>query len=57
MTELALLPTGFGEVPSAIPTIVCVATDGIRAVGTASEDYRFLFHNRANVHLWCVHSQ
>lgn len=39
------------------PLIVCVATDGVRAVGTASEDYRFLFHNRANAHLWCIHSQ
>lgn len=38
MTELALLPTGFGEVPSAIPTIVCVVSDGVRAVGTASKD-------------------
>jgi len=38
MTELALLPTGFGEVPSAIPIIVCVVSDGVRAVGTASKD-------------------
>lgn len=39
------------------PLIVCVSDDGARAVGTASEDYRFLFHNHANAHLWCIHSQ
>ena len=39
------------------PLIVCVSDDGARAVGTASDDYRFLFHNRANPHLWCIHSQ
>lgn len=39
------------------PLIACVSDDGARAVGTASENYRFLFHNRANAHLWCIHSQ
>ena len=36
--------------------IVCVAADGRRCVGTASDDYAHLFHNRANPNLWCIHS-
>ena len=39
------------------PLMVCVAKEGDRCVGTASDDYRYLFHNRANQHLWCIHSQ
>ena len=38
------------------PLMVCVARDGVRSVGTASDDFHFLFHNRANPHLWCMHS-
>lgn len=36
--------------------MVCVATDGRRCVGTASDDCEYLFHNRANQNLWCIHS-
>jgi len=38
------------------PLIVCVGTDGRRCVGTASEDYAYLFHNCANHNLLCIHS-
>jgi hypothetical protein len=38
------------------PLMVCVSKDGRRAVGTASEDYYMLFHNRNNKHLLCIHS-
>lgn len=38
------------------PLIVCVAKDGRRCVGTASDDYDYLFHNRANHNLLCIHS-
>ena len=37
--------------------IVCVSKDGDHSVGTASENYQFLFHNRANEDLLCIHSQ
>jgi hypothetical protein len=39
------------------PLIVCVSREGNRCVATASEDYWFLFHNRRNEHLRCIHSQ
>ena len=39
------------------PLMVCVATDGRRAVGTASEDYQCVFHNGRIAYLLCVHSQ
>jgi hypothetical protein len=39
------------------PLIVCVAQDGRRAVGTASEDYQCLFHNAHLEYLRCIHSQ
>jgi hypothetical protein len=39
------------------PLIVCESLDGTRSVGTASEDYLFLSHNRRNEHLRCIHSQ
>jgi hypothetical protein len=39
------------------PLMVCVSKDGRRAVGTASECFLFLFHNQANEHLRCIHSQ
>ena len=39
------------------PLMVCVSKDGCRSIGTASDDFRYLFHNRANEHLWCIHSQ
>jgi hypothetical protein len=39
------------------PLIVCVSRDGRRCVGTASEDYQFLFHNQGNENLLCLHSQ
>ena len=38
------------------PLMVCVTPDGDRSVGTASDDFEYLFHNRANPHLWCIHS-
>ena len=39
------------------PLMVCLSRDGDRAVGTASADFQFLFHNRANENLLCIHSQ
>jgi hypothetical protein len=39
------------------PLIVCVARDGRRAVGTASDDYQCLFHNAHLEYLRCIHSQ
>ena len=38
------------------PLMACVTRDGDRSVGIASDDFHFLFHNRANPHLWCMHS-
>ena len=38
------------------PLIVCVSTDGSRSIGTVSENYEYVFHNRANPHLLCIHS-
>ncbi len=38
------------------PLMVCVARDGARAVATASAQLDYLFHNRANPHLLCLHS-
>ena len=38
------------------PLMVCVARDGTRAVGTASDHCEYVFHNRANPNLWCIHS-
>ncbi|MBP61790.1 MAG: hypothetical protein CMJ62_09715 [Planctomycetaceae bacterium] len=50
-------PTGLDEdVEPDHPLLVCVARDGDRSVGTASDDFHCLFHNRANPHLWCMHS-
>jgi hypothetical protein len=39
------------------PLIVCVARDGRRALGTASEDYQCVFHNAHYEYLRCIHSQ
>ena len=39
------------------PLIVYLSKKGDRAVGTASSDFQYLFHNRANEHLLCMHSQ
>jgi hypothetical protein len=39
------------------PLIACVSKDGNRCVATASKDYWFLFHNRRNEQLLCLHSQ
>jgi hypothetical protein len=39
------------------PLIMCVARDGGRAVGTASEDYQCVFHNSQYEYLRCIHSQ
>ena len=47
----------YEEVEVDHPLMLCVAKDGGRCVGVASDDFRFLFHNRANQHLWCIHSQ
>ena len=38
------------------PLIVLVSKDGTRAVGVASEDYEFLFHNPME-YLRCIHSE
>ncbi len=38
------------------PLMVCLSKDVRRAVATASKDYEFLFHNKANPELWCIHS-
>ena len=47
----------YEAIPADNPLMVCVSRDGDRSVGTASDDYHYLFHNRANPHLWCMHSQ
>lgn len=39
------------------PLIVCLSRDGSRCVGTASDDYQCLFHNRGCEYLRCIHSQ
>ena len=39
------------------PLMVCVSREGTRAVGTASEDYQCVFHNRGHEYLRCIHSQ
>ena len=39
------------------PLIVLVSKDGTRAVGVASEDYEFLFHNNGLEYLRCIHSE
>ena len=46
----------FEPVPVDHPLIVCVSRDGERSVGTASADPDYLFHNRANPRLLCIHS-
>ena len=38
------------------PLIICASKDGKRCVGTASEDFQFLFHNREVEYLRCIHS-
>jgi len=38
------------------PLIICASRDGSRCVGTASADVDYLFYNRANPHLLCIHS-
>lgn len=38
------------------PLMVCVSKEGKRAVGIAADRYYFLFHNRANRNLLCIHS-
>ena len=38
------------------PLIVLRSKDGTQAVGTASEDYEFLFHNQSE-YLRCIHSE
>lgn len=38
------------------PLMLCVAKDGKRSVGIASESYYLLFHNQANRNLLCIHS-
>jgi len=39
------------------PLIVLVSKDGTRAVGVASEDYEFVFHNNGLDYLRCIHSE
>ena len=47
----------FESVQVDYPFIACVDRVAESAVATASADVDFLFHNRANLHLLCLHSQ
>ncbi len=39
------------------PLIACKSKDGRKTVGTVSEDYQCVFHNRSIRYLLCIHSQ
>lgn len=47
----------FESVETDHPLMVCVSKNGHRSMGTAVPDFQYLFHNRANENLWCIHSQ
>ena len=51
------LPELYENVVADHPLIVYLSKKGDRAVGTASSDFQYLFHNRANENLLCMHSQ